>query len=192
MENWEDRPRYPSPPGQPVDFGDWHKTACAHWAYCMDIDRVELGTRVDWRMEAGRSSIVGIYELIRCSDAQSLMAAPTLYSPRVGKRVVLYEMEKRFPGVPVFYVWHRDDMSAVLILPAHHFPPDGVDPIPSIPILLSEREFVKFLEGLPWWPHHFSECSKCGRRIRLGEQTSGETFSFETRVTHIACPERRA
>ncbi len=188
-EAWEARPRHPALPGQPVDFGDWHKENCPRWAYCMDLDSAELGTRVDWRKGEVYPAIVGIYELIRWSHPGPLHEAPAVYPPHVGKRFVLYEMERRFPGVPVFFAWRRDDMSEVLILPAHHFPPMDQPPMISAPLVLSGKEFATFLANLPAWPA--SPCPKCGGAVEPGQASVGDVFSFEARVMHQVCPLRR-
>ncbi|MDE1819434.1 MAG: hypothetical protein KGJ23_00520 [Euryarchaeota archaeon] len=143
IPRWESRPRHPSGPGEPKDFGDWHKQKLPRRAYCMDVDKIEYRILPD-----GTLDVVGLYDLIAWDRAVPPASLLRVLAPYAGKESVMLRLgevlsvSQRHP-VPSFFVWHRKDLSEFVVGRAGEWD--------RTLWKLSEEEFQELLLRLPDW-----------------------------------------
>ncbi len=142
---WEERKRYPSEPGRPEDWGEWHKTRLRRDMYTLDLDNVEYRDN-----RHGGVDIVGVYELIRCpQNVEWVYEDPKRWAPYPGKLAALRLVKRALNAngngpIPVFVVWRPPRMmgSEFLVSECEE----------EIFYRLTESELIELLEGLPNWP----------------------------------------
>lgn len=132
-------------PGE-LDFGQWHKDALPHGAYCMDVDKVE------YRIDAeGKLRVVGIYELIRWDWQYGLDDIPERLAPYEGKLALLSRISASIVAgqdspFPTFFVWHRPDLSELVVCGLEDWAKG-----PRVALGLGRRAFADLIRGLPRW-----------------------------------------
>lgn len=149
-QNWEGRKRYPSKPGEPDDWGEFHKNFLSRTAYTANLDNVEYRA-----VDGGEVRIVGLYELILIPDDPArFFEDPQKYAPFFGKaaayRVIARALRAIGEECPVFVIWrpvHLTESDSTCIV-------GDFDGGPMYP--LEREEMSDFLENLPEWPPHSS------------------------------------
>ena len=143
---WNTRPKHPADAPGELDFGQWHKDALPHGAYCMDVDKVEYRIDAD-----GSPQVVGIYELIRWDWQHDVDDIPERLAPYKGKLKLLERVsrliaEGQGAGFPAFIVWHRPDLSEVVVGRLEEWVVG-----PGKALHLGTRAFADLIRNLPEW-----------------------------------------